>query len=297
MATESAEKKLAIPGEKEWAEVKVPAINARLNDGSRISIPQHLLQVSIRYPVFEDGKLVALLTQNGVAKFLRRYNESNKTSFRYPTLFEDEAMRDQLGKDHTAFDENFRRNGKPWGWGYVADFTKPYGKQEEGISGQGLVTRLVGYRLPSGDFEVGVVTIAPSGMVPTLSRKKLEKIIKAKGLKALEKRRGKEIYEKGDKVVDVRNPLGYPQFTLEHDAKDEKGMLYPHSHHIYTPLQDSGEAAGSRDAHRFHHVNRMCFLVNLYVYPEDLSPDRSFPLVRESGVEAECVRPVTKVVL
>jgi hypothetical protein len=153
-------------------------------------------------------------------------NKTHSTNFRYLTLFEDEAARRQLGKDHAVFDENFERNGQPWRWGYILDFNRPCKEgMVDGVN-QKLVTRIIGYRLPSGDEELGVTTIAPSGMVPLLSRAALEKMVGASGLKKLEELRGKEIHEKGDEVVDVKNALGYPQFTLDHDYREGGEFIY-----------------------------------------------------------------------
>lgn len=130
-------KRLSAP--QEWVEVKIPEVDARLYDNSHIYVPEHTIQVASHYPTYEDSKLVADMKQSDVAKFLNKYNKANNCAFKYPTLFEDEAIR-KLGKDHDIFDENFERNGMPWRWGYVADFTRPYGNEEEGIN-QRLVTR------------------------------------------------------------------------------------------------------------------------------------------------------------
>ncbi|MBI3190854.1 hypothetical protein HYZ41_04075, partial [archaeon] len=228
--------------------------------------------------------------QSDVAKFLNEYNKANNCAFRYPTLFEDEAVRDHLGKDHAIFDENFQRNRMPWRWGYVADFTGTYGNGEEGIN-QRLVTRKLFYRLPDGDAEIGVTTIAPSGMVPLLTREQIEKMIGADGLKKLEKLRGKEIYEKDNEIVDVRNALGYPQLTLGHDQTDENKNLVEHSHHFYTPDQNSNETVGIRDARWDHRGGRGCFRVSLDAGPGGSLSDGSFPLVRGDAVKAKVMRP------
>src|SRR3989338_1392847 len=274
------DRRLALPAEAEWLGVNVPEVDAKLYDGSHVYFPQHKITVAPRCPTFESGELVAEVTQEQAAQFLRDYNGANGMALGGPMLFEDEAIRGQLGKNHDAFNENFNRNGAPWRYGYILDFNKPYGNGAEGI-GQQLVTRVIGYRLHDGDVEIGVSTIAPSGMVPTLSRTELEKRINAEGLKRLEKLRGKEIYEKGPEVVDLRNALDYPQLTLDHDARDEKGALLPHSHHFYTPGQSEPESVGIRYAGWSHHRGDLrCFGVSLDAYADDSYSDGSFPLVR-----------------
>lgn len=265
-------KKLSLPRESEWLSVDVPEVDTKLYDGAHIYFPQHTVKIAPRYPTFKDGGLAADMTQSGTAQFLRDYSEGG------PVLFEDEAARDQLGKRHVIFDENFMRNNSPWRWGYILDFNKPYGNGAKGI-GQMLVTRVIGYRLRDGDVELGVVTIAPSGIVPTLSRKKLEKRIGAEGLKLLAKLRGKDIYEKGDEIVDVRNALGYPQFTMGHDAGDEDGLV-PHSHYVYTPGQNEPERVSVRDAALNHLDVLRCFDVALDAFADRSNPFRSVPLVR-----------------
>jgi len=294
-----AEQKLALPGKEGWIEINVPVVDAKFLDGAKLYAPSHTIHVATRYPTFEDGSLVANKTQAQVAEFLKEYNEANKTDFRYPTLAEDEAMRDQLGRKHTMFDENFERNDQSWHWGYVADFTRPCGgKQVEGINGQMLVTRLVGYRLPEGEQILGVTAMAPSGMVSRLSRKQLEKMINAEGLKRLEELRGREIYEKGDEPVDVRNALGYPQFTFDHEAHDKDGKLLSHSHHVYTPGQNDGETVGDRSADwDERRDDRRCFCVYLDCGAGDSYSCRSFPLVRGGGVGAKVERPINEFTL
>ena|SRR3989338_3375061 len=273
------EKRLNLPAETEWLSISVPEVDAKLYDGGHVNFPAHSIAIAPRYPTFEDGTLVSDMMHANTAQFLRDYNKSNGTDFGGPALFEDEAIRDQLGKGHAAFDENFQRNA-PWRWGYVLDFNKPYGSGADGINGQELVTRVIGYRLKDGDIELGVTTIAPSGMVPLLSRTDMERRIGAEGLKLLEKLRGKEIYEKGDEVVDVRNALGYPQFTLGHDAKEGR-KLVEHSHHVYTPGQDEPERVGIRDAGWNHRLDGLrCFGVDLDADAGDSASDGSVPLVR-----------------
>ena len=284
--------RLAIP--KEWAEVSIEEIDAKLRDGSRLSVPSYMLRIAASYPTSEDGELVSNVTQAQAAAFLRKYNKANDSAFRYPMLYEDESVRNKLGKEHSIFDANFARNGKAWRRGYVADFTKPYGKAEEGINHQEVVQRLIGWRLPEGDVEVGTTTIAPAGMVPSFSRTQIEKRIGAQNLKKLEQLRGKEIYEKGDEIVDVRNVLGYPQFTLSHGAKDESGLI-PHSYHVYTPDQNTGETVGVRYADWDRHDGHGCFYVYLDVRPGSSDPDRSFPLVRGGNLDANVARPSYKI--
>ncbi len=301
--TASAAKELCIPPQDMWVPVDIKGFETRLSDDTHIKVPSYSISVAQRYPTFSDGSLVADVKQTDVAEFLRNYNESRKLSgkdtFRYPVLFEDEQMRDYLGKDHAMFDENFNRNEMPYQWGYIADFTRPYGNGAEGVeingSAQPLVTRRAYWRTLDGDVELGPVTIAPDGMVPSLGRNRMEKMIGAKGLKRLEQLRGKEIYEKGDEIVDVRNALGYAQLTLAHDAHDNDGQLISHSHHSYRPEQNYDEAVGVRDADWHHRGVLWCFDVLLDVDPAGSASGRSFPLVRGGGVEAEIVRQSRKV--
>jgi len=264
---------------------------ARLSDGTYVKLPSYSIGVATRYPVDEDGSLVADMTQAGVADFLRGYNKAHDTSFRCPLLLEDEAIRDQLGENHTMFDENFEKNGMPWRRGYLADFTRQHAalRPLEGVDGQTLVHREFGWRMPYGDVIVGPVTIAPGGMVPRPSRTRLEKKIGAKGLKRLGELRGREITEQGEEIVDVRNVFGDPQYTLDHAAEDESGLV-PHSHHVYTPSQGAGETVGVRDAYWLHPGVRGCFSVALDVDSSLSAPNGSFPLVRGAGAEAEISR-------
>ncbi len=283
------DRKFALPAEAEWLSVSVPKVDAELYDGSHVYFPEHTILVAPRYPVYEDGGLVAGVTQEQAAQFFRDYNQANNTEFGGPVLFEDEAIRG-LGKEHSIFNENFNRNGMPWRYGYFLDFNRPYGNGAEGI-GQQLVTRVIGYRLHGGDVELGVTTIAPSGMVPALSKAELEKMIKAEGLKRLEKLRGKEIYGQGDEMVDVRNALGYPQFTLGHDARDKQGTLLPHSHHVYTPGQSEPERVGFRGADWLHGARR-CFAAVLGADAGSSYSGGSLPLVRGGifGAKVTAVR-------
>ncbi|MBI4174805.1 MAG: hypothetical protein HY517_04110 [Candidatus Aenigmarchaeota archaeon] len=276
-----SERKLAPVAE--WIAAGVPEVDAKLGD-THVYFPAHNVEIASRYPVFEDGTLVADVTQAQAAQFLRDYNQGG------PALFEDEAIRDRLGRDHAAFDENFQRKGMPWRYGYILDFSKPYGNGAEGID-QKLVTRVIGYRLKDGDVELGVTTIAPSGMVPTLGREKLEAMIGTEGLTRLEKLRGKEIYEKGEQVVNVRNALGYPQLTFDHEAGHGR-KLVPHSHHVYTPSQDEPERVGLRDAGWIRRGVHGCFLVTLGARPGISASYRSVPLVRGGifGAKMNAVR-------
>ena len=296
MSTQAAARNLAIPAESKWPRVVVPELRTKLSDGTSVYVAAHYMLIAPSYPTFEDGELVANVTQAQVAQFLREYNEVNNTKFRYPMLFEDEAVRDQLGKDHPIFDENFERNRRPWRWGYVADFNKPYGNRDKGVNDQPLVTRLISWRLTSGDYEIGPVTIAPSGMVPRLSRRQFEEMAGAVGLRRLEQLRGREIYEADSQIVDVRNALGYPQFTLGHDAKDESGLI-PHSYHVYTPNQNEPERVGLRRADWRRHDGLRCFYVDLGVRAGCSRSAVSVPLVRGGNLEAEVTRPSYKVTL
>jgi hypothetical protein len=279
---------IAIP--KEWVTVQIPSVDAKLYDGARIQIPAYAMDVALRYPVDDKGELIANLKQREVAQFLREYNKANGTNFKLIPLYADEAIRDKLGKEHVMFDENFERNRMPWRWGYFADFTRQTNLGTvEGIDGQQLITRELCYRmLLGGDEKLGIITIAPSGMVPRLTREQLEKRIGAKGLKRLEQLRGREIHEKGEQIVDVRNALGYPQFTLGDDAIDDNGFV-SHSHHVYAPDQSEGETVGARCAFG-HRDGRGCFDIRLDVGPGGSGSCRSFPLVRGEEVKGKVTK-------
>src|SRR3989339_46723 len=282
-------KKLAKPAA--WASAQIGELDITLPNSTHVYIPTQEIHVATRYPIFEDGNLIANVTQAQAAQFLRDHNKANKTNYRIPFLFEDEVLRDQLGKDHAVFDENFERNGQPWRWGYVADFTRPNSalKPVNGVDDQQLVQRVLYWRMPEGEVEVGPITIAPSGMVPRLTRKEFETNYKAVGMKKLEQLRGREISEQGEEIVDIRNALGYPQFTLDHNAKN-RGEFIDHSNHVYTPLQNAGEAVGVRNADWDNHGGLRSFYANLDIGAGDSNPHRSFPIVRGSGVKADVQR-------
>ncbi|HLC77191.1 MAG TPA: hypothetical protein VJH04_03220 [archaeon] len=269
-----AEKSLVVPSK--WLKIRVPRTYQRLCNGSEFAVPKaYTFEVAADYPLDETGNVFSGLKHAEVPEFLREYNEANNTDFECPTLLQDEAIRDQVARHHSIFDRNFERKNMPYAPGYLADLNRPYGREQEGI-GQILVTREIMYRLSTGDVIVGATTIAPSGMVPRLSRIQWEKMIRAKGLKKLEKLRGRDIYEQGSQIVDVRNALGYPQVTLDHNATDNSGLI-PHSHHVYIPGQSEPERVGLRGTY-WHHGDHRCFGVNLHA---DCSlSDRSLPLVR-----------------
>ena len=283
-----AERRLAEP--QDWSALRIKGFEQKLSDGTRVKVPYHSIKIAHRYPTDESGKLVAGMTQAQSAEFLKG------TEFRYPILFQDEAVRDRYGRKETAesghpmFDENYGRDTE-WRWGYVPDFTRPNSalKPVEGVGDQMIVHRELFWMLPEGEVLVGPVTMAPGGMVPRLSRRRLEKLIGKEGLKRLEELRGREIYEKGSQIVVVRDYLGVPQRSLGHDARDENGEVIPHNHHFYAPSQDAGEAVGVHGAHWFHHGGRWCFLVDLGVGAAYSNPYGSFPLVRGGEVEAKII--------
>jgi len=287
MQTERAEStsshSIVIPSR--WLNIHVPKTRLELYDKSIFEVSRaYTFQVAADYPLDENGNVFGGLKHAEVPEFLREYNEANGTEFEMPTLLQDDAIRDQISRRNGIFDRNFAKRNKPYAYGYFADFNRPYGKEVEGIR-QMLVMREIIYRLSTGDIIVGATTIAPSGMVPRLLRERLEKKIGAKGLKKLEKLRGRDIYEKGDQIVDVRNALGYPQVTFDHDAEDESGLI-PHSHHIYTPSQDEPERVGLRGT-GWRRGGHRCFLVDLDADVGVSYSDGSFPLVR--GVRGHTV--------
>jgi len=279
---------LALP--EEWTKVMVPEIDTEMLDGTQVFVTQHEIEVANRYPALKDGSLVANVTQVQAMEFLKAYNEAFglKEGKRLRTifLFEDEAVRDQLGPGHKTFDENFNREGMPYRWGYVGDSTRPYDEGAKGI-GQQLITRMLYWRLPDRELEIGPIALAPSGMAPKIDSKEMEKIIGKEGLLKLANLTGRKIT---DGPIDVRNALGYPQYSLDHEYKDGEKLLL-HSHHVYSPSQNAGETVGVRGAGWDRHGGVGCFSVGLDFDPSCSGPGRSFPLVRGGPVEARIKRP------
>lgn len=278
-------KPLRIPSDDEFVAITIPAVDTTLYCGTHVYIPAHTIEVAKRYPTYEDGSLVADKTQKQVAEFMSAYKDFKGGL----ALYEDQFLRDTLGKDHGMFDENFGRNGQKWHWGYVLDYNKP--SKEVIVDGinQQLVTRVIGYRLPDGDVELGVTTIAPSGMVPELTKTQMEKYFGKDSLTTLEKL-GVAIPDNKKEAIKLVNTLGYPQFTLDHDYK-EGGKSVSHSHHVYTPSQNDGERVGVRLALWLRHGGLWCFRVRLGRGPEDSDSYGSFPLVRGGQVEMEVTVP------
>jgi hypothetical protein len=125
------------------------------------------------------------------------------------------------------------------------------------------------------------------------TKQELEGIIGAECLNNLGKLRGKDIYEKSDEIVDVRNPLGHAQLTFPHGYR-VNDKLITHSHHQWRPEQNNGDMAGLRDASWYHHDGERCFHVRLLQGAGDSLPWRSFPLVRGGGVEGTATPPPVK---
>jgi len=278
------DKKLITSGHA-WVPLNVPAIDTVMYCESRVAIPAHEIEVALRYPSYEDGTPVVDITQQGVADLMRGYPEFKGGL----TLYEDQLLRDTFGNIHTIFDENYQRNGMPWRWGYVFDFSRPSGEGADGVEVDGqsqrLVTREIGYRLPGGDAILGVTTIAPSGMVPLLTKEELEAC--RVDLSKLEKL-GVSIADEG--IIRPTNALGYPQLTFPHKYQRD-GKLVSHSHHLYTPTQNDSERVGVRGAGWHDHGGSRCFGVDLGVEPEDSDSDWSFSLVRGEKVKFEVERP------
>ena len=279
-------KTLAMPGEDGWCEpLTVPAVDATMYDGAHIVIPEHTIQVPVRFPTYADGETIAYLTQRGMAELLRGYPELRGGLTLYETLL----LCGKLGKEDPAFDETFNR-GVPHYNERVLDFSRPcdYG-MVDGVEVNGqrqmLVTRLIGYRLSDGDEILGVTTIAPSGMVPTLTKAELEK--HRVNLTELGKL-GVELPESGGEIVNLTDALGYPKLTLPHGYEID-GNLVPHSHHVWTPEQTDDERVGVLDA--FYHLldGDLCFITNLG-FAHGLS-DTSFSLVRREKVKFSVERP------
>lgn len=239
-------------------------------------IPKHTMSVATHYPLDENGKLVSGMTHAEHAQFLR---DCDSDDVELPALFEDYAIRIQLGKEHRAFNENFAR-GVSRRYGYILDRNRSYGKAVEGINEQELVTREIIWSMKDGDCVIGVTQIAPSGMTPELTRTDMERMIKAEGLEKLAALRGMDIWEQGDEIVNVHDPSGYAKFTLPHDARFENGCIIPHSYHLYTPSQNEPEGVGVRYAGPCYLGRLWCFYVSLNVDADYPRSDRSAPLVR-----------------
>ena len=274
-----------------WTNIKIQPIDTTLYDGARVTIPAYTLQVYAGFPEYATGRLVSDLRHAEIPTVLqssRKQRLGARSSLRMATVFEDEAIRDTRGEYHPMFYRVFGRNGRENLIAYLADFNnRSETGTVEGIN-QKLTTRRIGWRLPQGDINIGVTTIAPEGVVPTLPRKYLEKMIGVVGLKQLGALRGKEIYEAAEDIVDVRNALGYPQLTMRHGDAPH----IPHYSHITTPKQDYEESVSDRWAPPQFHTGRLCFLVDLhtqrnYEYP---NPRTSFQLVRSAGVTAKVQR-------
>ena len=279
--------------DSDWYSVQIPTIDGKLHCGTRIYVPEHEVRIAKRYPTLAEefegtpaGTLIAgeiggqKVTQAWAARLLKEHG------YRLIPEFEDFWVRQKLSKNHTAFDQNFER-AEPFAWGYLADHTKPYGSGEiEGLTvedkQEGLVQRVAYMYDASGELqELGITTLAPDGMVPMFTKQELEGIIGAEGLNNLGKLRGKDIYEKSDEIVDVRNPLGHAQLTFPHDYKIND--ILAHSHHSYRPEQNYGDMAGLRDASWSLHGGERCFNVGLGQDAGDSDPRRSFPLVVVAG--------------
>ncbi len=280
--------KLAIPGDGGWVSLSVPELDTITYDRNHISIPAHIIEVALRYPRYADGSLAAGMTQREVAELMAGYVEQGIKGGL--ALYEDQFLRDILGKDHPMFHENFESHGQAWHLGYVLDYNKRCSERSVDGLRQKLVTRRIGYRLPSGDVELGVTTIAPSGMVPLLTKAQIEKHFGKDSLSRLEKL-GVAIPENGEETVKPWSALGYPQLSLYHDYR-ENGEPVPHSHHIYTPLQNDAERVGVRSADWHHRGEVGCFCVYLDYEPVYLYSNRSVPLVRGGEYEMEVERKI-----
>lgn len=274
-----------------WTKITTKPIDTLLYDRTRVTIPAYTLQIYAGFPEYATGRLMSDLRHAEIPTVLQNNKKrhlSTRDSLRMATIFEDEAIRDTLGEYHPMFYRVFGRNGRENLIAYLADFNnRSETGMVEGVN-QKLLTRQIGWRLPQGDVDIGVTTIAPEGVVPTLPRKHLEKIIGADGLKRLGALRGKEIYEAAGDIVDVRNALGYPQLTMRHGDAPH----VPHYSHITTPKQDNEESVSDRWAPPQFHTGRLCFLVDMHTQRdyERPNPRTSFQLVRTAGVTAKIQR-------
>ena len=278
-------------------EVHVSEVDAVLRDGSHVEIPGHSFWAIGEYP-----RILASthpLTHENLPNLLEIVRGAAEQNFSYPTLAQDEAMRDQYGMDEstdkgrTMFDACFGRNGESEVMSFVADFTRCCeGRAVKGVRGQKLIKRLVGYRLPDREIKLGVTAIAPSGMVPLFTRKVFESRYGAKSLNILEKL-GVDIPGNENCVVKPVNALGYPQFTLYHDAKDSDGKLIPHQYHFITPKKGSLETVGIRGTIEHGKKGKQCFIVYMVGSPKysGLDNDVSFPLIYAGGVEIRVNEP------
>ncbi len=205
----------------EWQTIEIEPIETTAQGGSKISFPAYRISVAATYPKRNDGTLIAGLTHDEAASLLNEQNASHGR-LRMLKVIEDHVIRK---KDPHFFSEDWNRPRKS---GFLADMLKPTAYNSvNGVGGQLLVPKLLYWRLPHGEQEVGVVFVPSDGIVPHLTRSCLEEMIGAEGLNKLAPLRGREIYEKADEIVDVCDALGYPKFTIPHEAE-----VIPHLTHI-----------------------------------------------------------------
>ena len=217
------------------------------------------------FSIFSDHKL----THRDLGTFLCEHYPGSRA----PKLREDMIARKSYGPLHKIFDEDFGRRTTPTG-GYMADFTKRCSKgknQIGGANGVPLTVRILCYRLPEGDCEVGPVPMAGApGVVPDLTKRELEK--KGVNLSRLEKL-GISIPSKDDAKVDVRNPYGYPLVVFD------KLPLVEHSEHFYPPDKDDGERVVVRSILR--QDGHECFRTDATQSPDSWNQLRYIRLVSE----------------
>lgn len=258
-------------------------------DGYGVEIQEHTI-LAYRGPVrLEDGRPI-IIRHNEVANFIRDYNKSNglsgENALKFITLSDDNEVRKKLTPNEYTYSVWLNHLTRP------SDLLKPV----DGVGQQQLVHRVLYLYGSDGKLrEICPVKIAPSGMVPKLPKARLERRIGAEGIKRLEQLRGREIYEKGEEIVDVADVFGNPQITFDHEAVDEYVVdaygTIPHSHHVYTSGQYAPERVGLQGAGWAHHGGRGCFGVTLDVGPADSYSYRSFPLVRGEDVKGKITRP------
>lgn len=298
MLVELAQKGLAIPLKNKCVRVEVGRREARLTDGTYVSVPKHAIYVAERFAIYKDGTPAVDLTHRDAVASIKAYNHAHglagDDALVLPFLLEDEDVRDQLGREHRAFDENFGRHNEAYRSGYINDSTRyhPALNPVEGIN-QMLVHRVLYWEMSDGPTEIGPILIASDGVIPRLTKKQLERLKGAKGLRLLGKLRGMDIDEKDNEVVDVRDALGYAKFTLPHEYHDESGKLIQHECHIYAPPQEMPEAVGIRYVDWDRHIGLWCFYVGLDAGAGSSYPGRSFPLVR-GGVKVALTKHVKR---